>query len=223
MLGFNTPVPGGTLTEEFETRVATSDTQLQTSGLLSGTRVATAAGWRAVEEIVPGDKVLTFDGGMQEVQSVNRSRAWAVPASCPRDEWPLLVPQGALGNREPVYLLAQQIVLVESDTAEEMFGDPFALIPAAAMEGVRGIKRVNPQQILEVVRIEFAQDQVVFANIGALFFCPSRVQADLSQNAMDYSVLPLVEACLLAEAMVFEDQGEVNFCVTDVGGVAEAA
>ncbi len=34
------------------------------SGMVAGTKVATEMGWRRVEGILPGDKVLTFDCGL---------------------------------------------------------------------------------------------------------------------------------------------------------------
>ena len=39
----------------------------RTTGLVAGTRIATAMGWRAVEAIAVGDLVLTFDNGLQPV------------------------------------------------------------------------------------------------------------------------------------------------------------
>ena len=42
--------------------------------------------------------------------------------------WQMNVPAGALGNREDMTILPHQPVLIESDTAEEMTGDPLALI-----------------------------------------------------------------------------------------------
>lgn len=173
------------------------------TGMISGTRVATQYGWCDVTKIVPGDRVLTFDGGMQVVQTVRRERVTQGPGDCL-----LEVPAAALGNRETVHLLASQDVMIESDTAEEVFGDPFALIPAMALDGIRGIHRIAPEDELQVVAIEFAQDQVVFANIGALFLCPQRDQMNMvdavKQDSPTYDALPMEEACLLAEAFAKE-------------------
>lgn len=150
----------------------TSPDEARGSGLVAGTRVATAIGWRPVEAIVPGDTVLTFDDGLMPVTRVTRSILWSDPASCPRHLLPLHVPAGALGNQSEMMLLPEQPVMLESDTAEEVFGDPFALMPAQALEGLRGIVRFKPAERVEVVSLCFETDQVVFANIGALFFCP---------------------------------------------------
>lgn len=172
-------------------------------GLVAGTRVATAMGWRSIEAIATGDKVLTFDAGLQTVMQVTRVPLWSGQTDCPKRFWPLEVPAGALGNRDVMQLPPNQNVMIESDAAEEMYGDPFSLIPAAALDGVNGICRVPPTEGLEVIVLRFADDQVVFGNNGALFFCPSA--RDLLESAFEkpeeplYAILPMKEARVLAD------------------------
>lgn len=174
------------------------------AGLLAGTKVATQMGWRPVEAVMTGDQVLTFDGGLQTVTSVTRQVVWTGGAQADAATWPLFVPAGALGNREDMQLLSQQAVLVESDAAEEAFGDPFAMIPAAALDGFRGIMRVAPAERLEVIQLTFAQDEVVFANIGALFFCPKSTDM-FDAGLSTYQTLPLEQADALVAALETED------------------
>jgi Hint domain len=141
-------------------------------GIVAGTKVATSVGWRPVEAIIAGDKVLTFDGGLQTVIEVRRVVLFAGATMVPMDCWPLHVPAGALGNRSDMQIMPCQNVLMESDTAEDLYGDPFVLIPAIALEGFNCISRIAPAARVEVVTLHFAQDQIVYANIGALFMCP---------------------------------------------------
>ncbi len=173
------------------------------TGLVAGTKVATAIGWRPVEAVAEGDQVLTFDGGMQTVVRIQRKPLWNGTGPCPARFWPLEVPAEALGNRETMYLLPEQGVVVESDAAEEFLGDPFALMPAAALDGVRGIARVALMDQVEVITLFFEEDQVVFANSGALFFCPSAhdIVVDLfkAPTVSNYSKLPMDQACALAQ------------------------
>ncbi|MGC9420245.1 MAG: Hint domain-containing protein, partial [Rhodovulum sp.] len=42
------------------------------SGFAAGTEIATTLGWRTVETLQPGDRVLTFDHGSQPVRAVQR-------------------------------------------------------------------------------------------------------------------------------------------------------
>ncbi|MFN3208405.1 MAG: Hint domain-containing protein [Roseovarius sp.] len=172
------------------------------SGLISGTKVATGMGWRPVEAIAEGDRVLTFDGGLQMITKVSRIRLWSGQDICPRQFWPLEVPAGALGNREVMHVLPGQNIMVESDAAEDLYGDPFTLLPVEAIEGLHGVRRVAPEWGIEVIVLHFAADQVVFADNGALFLCPAfadMVDAAFAEMAQPfYSVLSMDEARFLA-------------------------
>lgn len=180
------------------------------TGLVAGTKVATKMGWRVVEAIAPGDLVLTFDGGMQEVKNVTRQVVWAGGDLRDPDSWPLFVPAGALGNQADMSLMPGQAVLVESDTAEAVFGDPFAMIPAKALDGFREITPTAPSPRIEVVTLEFAQDEVVFANIGALFFCPAAVDIFSDRAEATYACLTLEQADLLVSFLEEEDMGRAS-------------
>ena len=168
------------------------------TGLVSGTRVATATGWRTVEALTAGDRVLTFDNGLQPLGNVTRQPLWTGNHACPRQFWPLELACGVLGNRGPLTIMPHQAVMLESDMAETIWGDPFALLPAAALDGVDGVSRVPPAPDAEVTVLHFNHEQVVFAEHGLMFLCPS--SRDLLDYALGfdegslYSVLPLCEA-----------------------------
>ena len=174
-------------------------------GIVAGTKVATEIGWRPVEAIVAGDLVLTFDGGLQTVIEVRRQTLFAEPSLMPMESWPLNVPKGALGNRAVMQILPGQDVLIESDIAEELYGDPFALIPAAALDGYNGIGRAAPNVRIEVITLHFAQDQIVYANIGVLFMCPRAgdLMHDLFATPAPsrYKVLSMAEADVVLGAL----------------------
>ena len=176
-------------------------------GLVAGTKVATQIGWRAVEAVAAGDLVLTFDGGLQLVTAVTRQTVRTMGHRADYALWPLTVPAGALGNREAMTLIPDQAVMVESDTAEAVFGDPFAMIPAGALDGFRGIHRSAPAAQIEVVTLHFAQDEVVFANIGALFFCPARTDLLAPPAPQTYHTLTAAQADLLVQFLAQEDRG----------------
>ena len=177
------------------------------SGILAGTRVASTRGWRAIEAICVGDRVLTFDAGLQPVTAVERVPLWSGRGACPQTLWPVEVPAGALGNRDLMYLAPDQSVLIESDTAEALLGDPFALIPARILDGVRGMCRVPPPDGAEVVTLRFAAEQIVFANSGAMFHCAAGgdllgMATAIGPNLPVYPVLPPETAKALADALI---------------------
>ncbi len=168
------------------------------SGLLAPTLVASSRGWVRVGDLKAGDMVLTFDAGLQPVTKVAKEPLWGRASACPKAFWPLEVPVGAFGNRKTMRLLSDQSIMVESDKAEDLYGDPFTLIPASALLGLNGIERVVPGEALEVVHVHFEQEQVVFGEHGTLYLCPSsRDMVDMVfETAIDpiYSILPMNEA-----------------------------
>lgn len=142
-------------------------------GLVAGTLVATDLGWQPVEDLRTGDRVVTFDSGMRPLRAVRISTLWTAEADAPRAVWPLQVPVRALGNRTTMTLMPEQAVLIESDEAESMYGDPFMLVSAGVLDGHKGITRVPPQREVTVVTLEFESDEVVYANGTLLVHCPA--------------------------------------------------
>jgi hypothetical protein len=144
------------------------------SGLVEGTMIVTARGFERIETIEPGARVVTFDSGLQTVRAVRREPIWFAEGDCPTSMQPLFVPAGAIGNAQDMVLLPHQAVLVEADAAEAALGDPFVLMMAKDLEGVRGIAAVTPRAPAYVVTLEFDNDEVIFAASGAMCICPAR-------------------------------------------------
>lgn len=149
-------------------------------GMIAGTLVATDMGWQSVEDLQAGDKVVTFDNGMRPLKAVGISTLWTAAKQAPRAVWPLLVPERAMGNRTALTLLPEQAVLIESDEAEAMFGDPFTLVSASSLEGYKGITRVPPSREMKIVTLQFAEEEVVYANGTTLVHCPNGRPAKVS-------------------------------------------
>jgi len=187
------------------------------SGLVEGTKIATAMGFQRIETIEPGARVVTFDNGLQEVRAVRREPIWFAAGDCPRAMQPLFVPAGAIGNAQDMVLLPHQAVLIESDAAEAALGDPFVLMQAKDLDGICGIHRVTPEAPAFVVTLEFDNDEVVFAASGAMCICPSR--SDLAgmltrpEGGREYRTIK----SWTDAALVNEIRGELD------GGLAMAA
>lgn len=142
------------------------------SGFTAGTQVASERGWCPVEDLKVGDRVLTFDHGMQTVMDIQRERIHLPALPSPRRYWPMLVPAGALFNNRPMWLMPEQGMLVESDAAEDVLGDPFAVVPARMLDGLRGIAPADPGPQISVTTLAFARDQVIYLEGGMLAMCP---------------------------------------------------
>ena len=156
-----------------ESMVGRNDYGSLAEGLIAGTLVATEMGWQPVEDLRTGDRVVTFDNGMRPLKSVSVSTLWTVEASAPRNVWPMEVPAKALGNRETLRLLPDQSVLIESDEAEDLFGDPFMMVNAGVLDGYKGITRVPPAREMVIVTLVFDADEVVYASGTTLVHCPN--------------------------------------------------
>lgn len=141
-------------------------------GILGRTPIATPTGWRDADSLRVGDEVLGFDSGRAVI-----SRCDALgPCRAGPAHWPMLIPKGVLDTRAALRLMPEQKLLLECDAAEALWGEPFVLIPAAALEGYRGVTRVRPDPTEAVVRLGFAGDEIVYASRGVLILCP---QVDL--------------------------------------------
>lgn len=178
-------------------------------GIHAGTLVATEMGWLAAQDLRAGDRVVTFDNGMVPVQEVTTSRLATRAGHLPRRFWPLRLPTKALGNRQEMLLQPEQAVLLESDEAEALYGDPFVLIDAAALEGYQGIERIAPSAALQIVSLRFSDDQVIYANGMVLIHCPAGApgfvrpagDAMMAGGAGSYRSLPPAQSLQLLRAM----------------------
>jgi Hint domain len=200
---------------------STADYRL--SGLTAGTRVATGREWRAVERLSVGDRLMTFDNGLQSIVAITKSTHFAAAGDMPAFAVPIHVPIGAIGNDEPLVLLPEQIVMIESDAAEALTGDPFALVPAKALEGFRGIDRIRGLRPVETLTLHFENDEVIFAEGGALLLATATVPGDLSLDIIEASGLPtpymihrgnmareIVAAMTEEDARFFADSSQEN-------------
>lgn len=180
------------------------------NGLLAGTHVVSNLGWRKVEALRVGDKVLTFDNAMQTVTGIQRETLWIAEASQAHPETlPVHVPGGALNNRRDLWLMPDQGLMIESDTAMDALGDPFAVIAAQALTGYRGITRAAPAEKLEIVILSFARDEVIYVEGGLLAYCPMPRDILLPAEASDedlYDVLDLEEGRGLVQQMIARQQ-----------------
>lgn len=173
-------------------------------GFLSGIHVASNLGWRPVEALCAGDKVLTFDHGMQTVVEMVRETVHLEAGEIDPTRCPMHIPRDALNNRVPMWLMPDQGVLMESDLIEDHQGDPFAVVPASTLDGYRGICRLHPDNELQLITPRFEQDEVIYLEAGLLGYCPAprdllTIGVELQEDI--YKVLPIREACDLIEAM----------------------
>jgi len=142
------------------------------AGLIAGTMVETAAGWRRVELLRVGDRVHTYDGGLRQLRRVERAYYGAENGGYELDGV-LHVPGGALDNCEDLFVMPEQMLMIESQVAAELLGTPAVLVQASALDGFCGITRRQPEGLVEAITLGFDDEEVVFANSGLLAHCAS--------------------------------------------------
>ena len=175
------------------------------SGFVAGTRVVTPGGWAAVDSLHVGDEVLTFDAGFKRVTALATDPIFSHDHVTPRQLWPIFVPAGALENRRDLLVQPGEGVLVESPSVRDKWGDPYAVIPGAALDVLDGTYRVEPATPLQAVLPVFAEDQMVFVNGGALLFsqCIWGVRAGVRPRfgqAANYNMVPVQTAMTMLES-----------------------
>jgi len=188
------------------------------SGFVSGTHMASNLGWRMVEALSVGDKVLTFDHGMQTIFDIQRETLIAPEHVLSSAQGPVLVPNGSLNNRKDMWLMPDQGMLVESDVASDAVGDPFAVVPARCLKGLRGIRSAPPVDQLFITTLAFASDEVVYVEGGLLAYCP-RPRSILTESPSSgtglYTVLDRRAARYLVECLIDDDDGHALICHPD--------
>ena len=153
------------------------------AGLVSGMGVATDRGWRRVDALRVGDRVLTFDHGPQALVDIQRESFQPAGRAAGDAVCPIRVPNGALNNAADIWLMPDQGLMVESDTVLDVMDDPFALIPARALGGFRGIRPELPEGALQITTLAFRDDEVIYVEGGLLAHCP-RPRCILTDGAL---------------------------------------
>lgn len=140
------------------------------AGLIAGTLIETAAGWRRAELLRVGDHVQTYDGGLRQLRRVERSYYGADQGGYAL-EGILHVPGGALDNCEDLFVMPDQMLMITSEVAADLLGTSSVLMPASALIGYRGITRVVPKGLTEAITLGFDDEEVIYANSGLLAHC----------------------------------------------------
>lgn len=124
-------------------------------------------GAMVVQDLVPGDMVLTRDHGLQPVRWIGVRRIDASDMAAQQNLWPVRIEAGALGAGTPehdLYVSRQHRVLVRSRIAWRMFDAREVLVPAATLTALPGIDSVAPEGGLAYWHILFDRHEVIRSN-----------------------------------------------------------
>lgn len=180
---------------------------LATPGFLCfrhGTRILTDQGEVAVEDLRPGDLVVTRDHGPRPIRWIGaRAVAGAVQRAFPRLR-PVRIAAGALGPGLPardLWLSRQHRVLVASRIAGRIFGEDEVLLAARHLLGLPGIAIDESDTDLGYFHILLDRHEILLsegAQTESLFTGPEAVQ--MMDPGARAEILALFPALLRAQA-----------------------
>ena len=160
-----TPIDGShldnaTFVSSTYTTTTSSNTTVANLGLpcfVAGTLIATPGGQRPVEELEPGDLVLTLDNGPQPLRWIGGRTVSGMG-----DFAPIRFRRGALGNRRALLVSPQHRMLVRSWKAELWFGTEEVLVAAKHLVNDTNV-RPEPVERVRYVHLLFDQHEVIRA------------------------------------------------------------
>lgn len=134
---------------------------------VAGTLIETPEGWRPVEDLAPGDLVMTRDNGPQPIRWVGSVRLSGPSLARHARLRPIRIRAGALGPdtpRQDLLVSPQHRVLVRSNIAMRMFGALEVLIAARQLLQLDWIDVATDLDEVHYVHILFDRHEVVNSN-----------------------------------------------------------
>ncbi|QDC09587.1 type I secretion protein [Oceanicola sp. D3] len=132
-----------------------------------GTRIATARGEVLVEDLHPGDMVMTRDHGMQPIRWIGRRDLSAADLLLRPALRPIRIAKSALGANFPerdMLVSPQHRVLVASDRAALYFEEREVLVAAKHLMNGEGIAEAQDVASVTYIHFMFDQHEVVLSD-----------------------------------------------------------
>lgn len=133
-------------------------TETTTPCFASGTLIATPDGDRPIQNLRPGDLVLTHDNGAQPIRWTGVRSTIGI-----NEDTPVTIESGVLGNSAPLVLSPNHRVLVVHEKAELLFGEPECLVAAKFLCARDGISQTKTGRIA-YHHIMLERHEIVMAN-----------------------------------------------------------
>jgi len=139
-----------------ETGIATIARE-QPTGLLRGTRVLTSTGLVPVEQLRPGDRIVTRDNGLQPLRWLSARRVSGQGAFAP-----VVIPANAFGRHGEVCMAPGQGVFMQGACTEMLLGRGEVLVRASDLADDTMIRRAESDSA-EYWLVLFNMHQVIYA------------------------------------------------------------
>ncbi len=164
---FSTPFDSGqiTLTPGSDDNKLSFDKDVSIPCFVAGTMIDTASGRKPVEDLQPGDLVLTRDHGYMPIVWTGQRELQAQELTAQPEYCSVLLRAGALGANLPecdTYVSPAHRVLICGPQAELLFGEKEVLVPAVHLVGLPGVERAT--RPVTYVHIMFETHQIVLGD-----------------------------------------------------------
>ena len=126
---------------------------------LAGTVIDTARGPLRIDDIAPGDLVLTRDHGYQPVRWAGRKSH-----ECSDRTAPVQIESGTFGLHGKLVVSPQHRILIEGPKTELLFATPEVLVSAIHLIGHAGVRRWPKDRTVTYVHLLFDQHEVLRSN-----------------------------------------------------------
>ena len=96
----------------------------------AGTLIGTRDGQKRIEDLRPGDHVITRDSGFVQVQAISQQSYSPAEQRLNTDFRPIVIPAGTFGNSRGLHLSPAHRLMVTNNQAELLFGSSEVLVTA---------------------------------------------------------------------------------------------
>lgn len=165
----------------------------------SGTRIATVHGPRPIEDLCPGDLLLTRDHGPQPIRWIGQTTTPAIGNLAP-----ILISSGAFGASRDLLVSPQHRMLCSGATAQVLFGASEVLVAASHLINDHSIRR-QPGGMVTYFHMLLDRHEIIFAEDAAT---ESFFPGDQALSALHPQVR---EDLLIARPSLRSDQGQYGY------------
>lgn len=163
-----------------------SEPQVAYSSLICfarGALIETDQGPTAVEDLAPGDMVVTLDHGCQPLRWVGRRKVTQAELQAAPQLRPIRIRAKSLGERVPLQdfcVSPQHRILVQSSIVKRMFSVGEVLVAAKHLLDLDEVEIVQDEDEVEYFHLLFDQHEIIYANgapTESLFTGPVAMQS----------------------------------------------